>query len=109
MKAVVVNPDSHALSWSHVEDPVAAPGEVVLSVRATAVNRADLLQRVGQYPVPPGASPYMGLEASGVVDTVGEGVEGWAVEQWEEKWVAVGGGRVYGVASQRKAGRCKCG
>lgn len=79
MKAVVVDSESHALSWSDVEDPVAAAGEVVLSVRATAVNRADLLQRVGQYPVPPGASPIMGLEASGVVDDVGEGVAGWAV------------------------------
>ncbi len=79
MKAVVVDSNTHALSWSEVDDPVVAPGEVVISVRATAVNRADLLQRVGQYPVPPGASPYMGLEASGVVEEVGEGVEGWAV------------------------------
>ncbi|MBK33994.1 MAG: NADPH:quinone oxidoreductase [Gemmatimonadetes bacterium] len=79
MKAVVVDSESHALSWSEVDDPSAAPGGVVMSVRATAVNRADLLQRAGQYPVPPGASPYMGLEASGVIYEIGEGVEGWSV------------------------------
>src|ERR671932_1556878 len=60
-------------------DPVAGPGEVVIDVAATAVNRADLLQRQGFYPPPPGASDVPGLECSGVVSEVGEGVAGWSV------------------------------
>ena len=62
-----------------VEDPVAGPGEVLVDVAATAVNRADLLQRKGFYNPPPGASPYPGLECSGVVSALGEGVTGWSV------------------------------
>ena len=60
-------------------DAVAGPGEVLVRVTASAVNRADLLQRQGFYPPPPGASPYPGLECSGVVESLGAGVEGWAV------------------------------
>ena len=55
------------------------PGEVIVDVAATAVNRADLLQRQGFYPPPPGASDILGLECSGVVSEVGEGVTGWSV------------------------------
>lgn len=62
-----------------VDDPVAGPGEVVVDVAATAVNRADLLQRQGFYNPPAGASPYPGLECSGVISAVGAGVEGWSV------------------------------
>jgi putative PIG3 family NAD(P)H quinone oxidoreductase len=62
-----------------VEDPVAGPGQVVLDVAATAVNRADLMQRMGHYPPPPGAPAWPGLECSGVVAQVGDGVEGWVV------------------------------
>lgn len=60
-------------------DPVPAPGEVVLRVAATAVNRADLLQRQGFYPPPPGASDVIGLECSGTVVALGQGVAGVAV------------------------------
>ncbi len=67
------------LVWAEVPDPVAGEGEVVLDVVASAVNRADLLQREGNYPVPPGASEVLGLECSGVVREVGPGVEGWRV------------------------------
>lgn len=67
------------LRWSEVPDPEARPGEVVLEVTATAVNRADVLQREGRYPPPPGASPYLGLECAGIVSVVGEGVADWAV------------------------------
>jgi putative PIG3 family NAD(P)H quinone oxidoreductase len=67
------------LELTTVEDPRPGPGEVVLDVAATAVNRADLMQREGRYPPPPGASPLPGLEAAGTVAEVGEGVEGWAV------------------------------
>ncbi len=67
------------LTPAEVPDPVACPGEVLVDVVATAVNRADLLQRQGFYEPPPGASPYPGLECSGVVSALGEGVTGWSV------------------------------
>ena len=60
-------------------DPRPGPGEVVVEVAATAVNRADLLQRQGRYPPPPGASPVLGLECSGSVAGLGEGVVDWRV------------------------------
>ncbi|HWG99772.1 MAG TPA: NAD(P)H-quinone oxidoreductase [Pilimelia sp.] len=53
------------LTWAEVPDPQPGPGEVLIEVAASAVNRADLLQRQGHYPPPPGAPPYPGLEASG--------------------------------------------
>lgn len=62
-----------------VEDPVPGPGEVLLDVAATAVNRADLMQRQGDYPPPKGASEYPGLECSGTVRALGDGVSGWTV------------------------------
>jgi putative PIG3 family NAD(P)H quinone oxidoreductase len=62
-----------------VPDPEVGQGEVLLDVVATAVNRADLLQRQGLYPPPPGASDLIGLECSGTVAEVGDGVEGLAV------------------------------
>jgi putative PIG3 family NAD(P)H quinone oxidoreductase len=68
-----------ALEWTEVPDPVPAAGEVLVDVAATAVNRADLLQRQGHYPPPPGASEYLGLECSGTISALGEGVEGWQV------------------------------
>jgi len=67
------------LTWAEVPDPVCGPGEVIVDVAATAVNRADLLQRQGFYPPPPGASELLGLECSGVISEVGEGVTGWSV------------------------------
>ncbi len=65
------------LTWAEVPDPVCGPGEVLIDVVASAVNRADLLQRQGHYPPPPGASDVLGLECSGIVREVGEGVTGW--------------------------------
>lgn len=59
------------------ERPSPAAGEIRIRVWATAVNRADLLQRAGLYPPPPGASDILGLECAGVVDAVGENVQGW--------------------------------
>lgn len=80
MRAMVITepggPD--VLRLQDVPDPVAGPGEVLVRVRATAVNRADLLQREGRYDPPPGASPYPGLECSGTVEALGEGVAGWS-------------------------------
>ncbi|GAA4688887.1 NAD(P)H-quinone oxidoreductase [Pseudonocardia yuanmonensis] len=67
------------MRWTEVEDPEPGPGEVLLDVVATAVNRADLLQRQGNYPPPPGASDILGLECSGRIAALGEGVTGWSV------------------------------
>ena len=81
MRAVTVSepggPD--VLGWGEVTDPVCGEGEVVVDVVATAVNRADLLQRQGFYPPPPGASDVLGLECSGIISEVGPGVTGWSV------------------------------
>ncbi|MFF9582764.1 NAD(P)H-quinone oxidoreductase [Streptomyces achromogenes] len=68
-----------ALVWTDVPDPVPGEGEVLVEVAASAVNRADILQRQGAYSPPPGASPYPGLECSGKVAALGPGVSGWAV------------------------------
>ena len=60
-------------------DPVAGPGDLLIRVAAAGVNRPDVLQRTGNYPVPPGASDLPGLEVAGTVAAVGDGVEGWQV------------------------------
>jgi putative PIG3 family NAD(P)H quinone oxidoreductase len=66
-----------ALVWAEVEDPTAGPGEVLIDVTASGINRADLLQRAGFYPPPPGAPPYPGLECSGRIAAIGDGVDTW--------------------------------
>ena len=68
-----------ALVLTDVPDPVPGAGEVLVEVAASAVNRADVLQRQGFYDPPPGASRYPGLECSGRVAALGPGVSGWAV------------------------------
>ncbi|MGN5379432.1 NADPH:quinone oxidoreductase [Streptomyces sp. MUSC 14] len=68
-----------ALVWAEAPDPVPSEGEVLVEVVASAVNRADVLQRQGFYNPPPGASPYPGLECSGRIAALGPGVSGWAV------------------------------
>lgn len=68
-----------ALVWDEVPDPLPGAGEVLVEVTASAVNRADILQRQGFYNPPPGASPYPGLECSGRIAALGPGVSGWAV------------------------------
>ncbi|MBG0827075.1 NAD(P)H-quinone oxidoreductase [Planomonospora sp. ID67723] len=65
------------LSWQEVPDPRPERGEIIIDVAASAVNRADLLQRQGLYDPPAGAPPYLGLECSGVVSEVGADVEGF--------------------------------
>ena len=67
------------LTITDAPDPVAGAGEVVISVRAAGVNRADLLQRQGHYPPPPGVSDVIGLEVSGTIASIGEGVDAWRV------------------------------
>jgi putative PIG3 family NAD(P)H quinone oxidoreductase len=68
-----------ALVWDEVPDPEPGEGEVLVEVAASAVNRADLLQRQGFYDPPPGASPHPGLECSGRIAAIGSGVSGWSV------------------------------
>ncbi|MFJ4271843.1 NAD(P)H-quinone oxidoreductase [Streptomyces coelicoflavus] len=68
-----------ALVWSEVPDPQPGEGEVLVEVTASAVNRADIMQRQGFYDPPPGASAFPGLECSGRVAELGPGVSGWAV------------------------------
>ena len=81
MRAVVTTGAGgpEVLSVAQVDEPRAGPGEVVIDVVATAVNRADTLQRQGFYPPPPGASDVIGLECSGRIAELGEGVGGWSV------------------------------
>jgi putative PIG3 family NAD(P)H quinone oxidoreductase len=80
-----------ALVLTELPDPQPAPGEVVIDVVASAVNRADTLQRQGFYPPPPGASDVLGLECSGRISAVGEGVEGFAVGDEVCALLAAGG------------------
>ena len=67
------------LELRELPDPVAGPGHVVIAVAASAVNRADLQQRQGFYPPPPGETDVLGLECSGTIESVGEGVQRWHV------------------------------
>lgn len=81
MKAVTIpqpgGPD--ALVLDDVPDPMPGPGEVVVDVVAAGVNRADIMQRQGHYNPPPGSSAYPGLEVSGRIGRLGDGVQGWSV------------------------------
>jgi putative PIG3 family NAD(P)H quinone oxidoreductase len=79
MKAIMVAPGEPAprLAWGKAPDPAMGPEEILVAVRATAVNRADLLQARGQYPPPPGVTDILGLEMAGTVAAVGGAVQGW--------------------------------
>jgi putative PIG3 family NAD(P)H quinone oxidoreductase len=79
------------LTFAEIEKPSPGAGEVLVLVAATAVNRADLLQREGFYPPPKGASPIPGLELSGLIVELGEGVEGWKVGDFACAMVTGGG------------------
>jgi putative PIG3 family NAD(P)H quinone oxidoreductase len=81
MRAVIASEPGgpEVLTLTELPDPEPGPGEVVIDVAATAVNRADTLQRQGLYPPPPGASDVLGLECSGTIATVGTDVTGWQV------------------------------
>ncbi len=75
MHAIKVD-ENQNLAWSPVPDPVPAPGEVLVEIHAAALNRADLLQRAGKYPPPPGAPEWMGLEIAGVIAATGTACHG---------------------------------
>ncbi|MBQ8320764.1 MAG: NAD(P)H-quinone oxidoreductase [Clostridia bacterium] len=79
MKAIVINKKDHTLSYTDVENPVIKPGEVIIEVYAAAINRADLLQREGNYPPPPGCPEWPGLEVAGIIKEVAPDVTRWKV------------------------------
>jgi putative PIG3 family NAD(P)H quinone oxidoreductase len=83
--------DESVLRIAEVPAPVLGPGDLRIRVRACAVNRADLLQRQGLYPPPPGASEILGLECAGEVAEVGEAVSGWRVGERAMALLAGGG------------------
>lgn len=78
MKAILVN-ENKDLVWSEVDDPIIKDDEVLVKICAAALNRADLLQRQGKYPSPPGCPEWMGLEIAGVIEKVGKDVTAWHV------------------------------
>ncbi len=94
MKAVLVN-DDRSLRWDNVPDPVLKPEEVLVEIHYAALNRADLMQREGDYPPPPGCPEWMGLEISGVI--VEMGAEAQEKSNWKlgDKVCALLGGGGY--------------
>lgn len=94
MKAVLVN-DDRSLSWSNVPDPQIKSDEVLVEIHAAALNRADLMQREGDYPPPAGCPEWMGLEVAGVITQLGE--EAKAKSNWKlgDKVCALLGGGGY--------------
>lgn len=95
--------DADVLRWEQAPDPVVGSGDVLIDVVASAVNRADILQRQGFYPPPPGASDILGLECSGRIAAVGDDVERWQVGD-EVCALLSGGGYAEKVAVP--AGQC---
>ena len=90
MQAIMVASKGH-LTWQEVTDIEPREGEILIKVSAAGVNRADLLQAAGKYPPPPGASETLGLEVSGTVAGLGDGVTGWNVGQQVCALLAGGG------------------
>ena len=105
MRAITVSEPGapEQIQWTEVETPSPAAGEVLVKTIAVGVNRADLLQRQGQYPPPKGISDVMGLEATGTVVEIGEGAEGVAVGDEVVCLLAGGGYAEYFVVP---AGQC---
>lgn len=91
------------LQPTDLPDPVPGPGELLVDVAAAGVNRADLLQRQGHYPPPPGAPQWPGMEVSGVVAALGPGTEGWAVG---DRVAALLGGGGYAERAVATASLC---
>lgn len=94
MKAILVN-DDQSLRWDNVPDPVIKSEEVLVEIHAAALNRADLMQREGDYPPPPGCPEWMGLEVAGVIVEMGD--EAKAKSNWKigDKVCALLGGGGY--------------
>src|ERR1700736_7089477 len=94
MKAVIAEKpgDESVLKLAEVPDPILKPEGIMLRVTHSGVNRADLMQRQGFYPPPPGASEIIGMECAGEVAAIGAGVSGWRVGERAMALLAGGGG-----------------
>jgi len=81
VQAIVISGSGHAavLRPAELADPSPGAGEVLIRVAAAGVNRADISQRRGHYPPPPGAPDWPGLEVSGTIEALGDGVDGWSI------------------------------
>lgn len=103
MKAVVTSGDGgpEVMSLGEAPMPSAGEGEVLLRIAATAVNRADTMQRKGAYPPPSGESEIMGLECAGVIEAIGPGVQGWSVG---DRVMTLLGGGGYAAFARASAG-----
>ncbi len=94
MKAILVN-DDRSLSWTDVQNPVIKPEEVLVEIHYAALNRADLMQREGDYPPPAGCPEWMGLEISGVITEMGEEAKAKSNYKIGDKVCALLGGGGY--------------
>lgn len=80
MKAILIEKDQNkSLVWTEVPDPVLKEDEVLIRVHSAALNRADLMQRAGDYPPPPGAPEWMGLEVAGEICAMGKEAKQWSI------------------------------
>ena len=94
MKAILVNED-RSLRWDNVPDPVLKEDEVLVKIEAAALNRADLMQREGDYPPPAGCPEWMGLEVAGEIVEMTEGAKAHSNYQIGDKVCALLGGGGY--------------
>lgn len=94
MKAILVN-DDRSLRWDDVENPVIKDDEVLVEIHAAALNRADLMQREGDYPPPPGCPEWMGLEIAGIIVEMGENAKSESNWKIGDKVCALLGGGGY--------------
>ena len=94
MKAILVNED-RSLRWDNVPDPVIKPDEVLVKIEAAALNRADLMQREGDYPPPAGCPEWMGLEVAGEIVEMGKDVPSLSAWRLGDKVCALLGGGGY--------------
>jgi NADPH2:quinone reductase len=101
MKAVILSGfgGPEVMRIGEADAPEPGPGQARIKVVATSVNRADIVQRQGHYPPPKGESEILGLEAAGVVETLGPGVAGWAVGDRVMSLLPGGGYAEYAVVA----------
>ena len=102
MKAIIVS-DNKNLLWSEAKKPKILDHEVLIKIKATAVNRADVVQKNGFYPPPPGASEILGLECSGVIEAIGKNVKKRKVGEKVCALLAGGGYAQYASCPEQQA------
>ena len=94
MKAILVN-DDRSLRWGEVSDPVLGEDDCLVKIEAAALNRADLMQREGDYPPPPGCPDWMGLEIAGTIVDMADGARKKSTWQVGDRVCALLGGGGY--------------